>query len=67
MPYKKWNSGSSKFDEAKMLKEVFPGTTATSVDEILQASTINTSSTGSNPTSESGKNKDPETPTHLGN
>ena len=67
MPYKKWNSGSSMFDEAKMLKEVFPGTTATSVDEILQASTINTSSTGSNPTSESGKNKDPETPTHLGN
>ena len=67
MPYKKWNSGSSKFDEAKMLKEVFPGTTATSVDEILQASTINTSSTGSNPTSESGKNKDPEPPTHLGN
>lgn len=67
MPYKKWNSGSSKFDEAKMLKEVFPGTTATSVDEILQASTINTSSTGSNPTSGSGKNKDPETPTHLGN
>ena len=67
MPYKKWNSGSSKFDEAKMLKEVFPGTTATSVDEILQASTINTSSTGSNPTSGSGKDKDPETPTHLGN
>lgn len=67
MPYKKWNSGSSKFDEAKMLKEVFPGTTATSVDEILQASTINTSSTGSNTTSESGKNKDPEPPTHLGN
>ena len=67
LPYKKWNSGSSKVDEAKMLKEVFPGTTATSVDEILQASTINTSSTGSNPTSGSGKDKDPETPTHLGN
>ena len=50
MPYKKWNSGSKKFDEAKMLQEVFPGTTAKTVDDILKASTIKTSSAGGNPT-----------------
>lgn len=48
MPYKKWNSGSKKFDEAKMLQEVFPGTTAKTVDDILKASTIKTSSAGGN-------------------
>ena len=33
-----------------MLQEVFPGTTAKTVDDILKASTIKTSSAGGNPT-----------------
>lgn len=44
MPYKKWNSGKKGFDEAKMIQEVFPGTTAKTVDEILKNSTITVSS-----------------------
>lgn len=50
MPYKRWNSGSSKFDEAKMLQEVFPGIEAKTVAEILKYSTAETSNAPSDVT-----------------